>query len=199
MRAAAIICALGATLVVANAHAERLLRPVSAGEARWSALKAAGVNNVWRPGHHITLLGVTSRGKAILMVKSKDLDRPVIVSSGRAKVTEDGYTYETIKSKVLSATELDRLSLVSPARALSAATKNGGLFGKVPGEVKPAGSANQGKAYKFVVTPEQPVEVKVPYGTYTVRELTRWINVYGRGESAAPTGGSTFHYQPSGQ
>ena len=188
--------ALALSLFASTAFAEKLLRPVSVQEARWSALQAAGVQNVWRGGHHVTQVGITTKGDAIFMVKSSDLAKPAIVSSRVVRETSDNYSYLTVKSTVLTPKQIGKLGLVSPSKALRTALENGGVFGSVKGDTKFAGASNKGQAYKLVVTPKNPVEVKVPYGIYTVTELTRYVNVRGRGESAQPTGDSKFKYQP---
>jgi hypothetical protein len=182
-----------AVLIAASpfASAERLMRPVSINEARSSALYAfrdKGVNP-WRSENHATQLGITHDGRTIVMVKSPQLKTPGIVA---VKRSADGWGCE---ATILKGKALTKLSIVTPSAALRTAMKSGGYFGKVKGDVQLAGAANKGQAYKFVITPKTPVDVKVPYGTYTVAELTRWVNVLGRGESAAPTGASKFNYK----
>jgi hypothetical protein len=193
MRTRQIAALLAFALLIAAspfASAERLMRPVSINEARNVALYAfrdQGVNP-WRSENHVTQLGITHDGRTIVMVKSPQLKTPGFVAIDRGK---DGSRNATI----LKGKALTKLSIVTPSAALRIAMKNGGIFGKVKGDVQVAGAANKGQAYKFVITPKTPVEAPANYGTYTVAELTRWVNVLGKGESAAATGASKWTYK----
>lgn len=163
----------------------KLMRPVSVQEGRYHALQAAGIPNIWRGDHHVNLMGFTRGGKTLVMVKSADLQKPVIVS---LQATRGEYGRE-IQASALDDKGLRRLGLVTPSKALSIALESAGLFKGVTGETKLVGASRKGLAYKFIVTPAAPVTVKSPYGVFTVEELTRVVNALGQGESAYPTPG----------
>jgi hypothetical protein len=186
------ICALVLSLSSVAFAKVKLMQPPSVQDARWSVLHAAGVKNQYQGQHRVSQVGVTNDGRTVMAVRSSEFNKPVFMIV--KKVREDSYW--TIKASKLTDNQFNQLDLVSPAKARKIAGENGGIFGSVKGTMKNAGASKNGQAYKFVITPKEAKEVKVPYGTYTVTELTRWVNVRGKGESAAPTGTSKFKYQP---
>ena len=101
-------------------------------------------------------------------------------------------------AKKLSSRQIRRLGLVSPGKALRQATTHskGALFKNVKGKIAFAGASNKGQSYKFEVTPKKPVKVRDRYGVYTITKLLRYVNVNGSGETAAPTGSSSWQYIP---
>jgi hypothetical protein len=187
MRTAIIAAAM--LLATTAFAAPKLLRPVSVQDGRWNALSAAGVQNVWRGNHHVTLVGFTQAGKTIVMVKSADLKKPALVSMEAVK----GKYGREIKATALTSSATKELGLVTASKAFKTALQSGGLFKNVKGKIEYDGSSNKGYAYKFKVTPKAPVEVKAPYGTYTVSELVRMVNALGNGETAYPSK-YTFKY-----
>lgn len=172
----------------------KLLRPRHTNFYRWSALRAAGLDYSSRRGAKVTQIGVTDKGMTIMMVKSPKLKIPAIV----AGATKGSWEREVFK---LTDSQVRRLGLVTPAGALSRAqTHSGGaIFKDVQGKITFEGASNKGQSYRFKITPSKPVKVRGPYGVHTIRELTRYVNVNGTGETAQPTGGSTWQYVPRDQ
>jgi hypothetical protein len=179
----------------------KLLRPVSTQNARAYALSAVKAS-AWQGKHRVTQVGVMKDGTVVHMVMAEGQKVPKLVATKMEKQSYsygDGksYSYVAPKSRVLSSKQIRELGLLDPKQAMGVAAHNGGQFGKVKGKLEFAGGTRwSGQAYKINVTPEQPVTVKVPYGTWTIDKLERIVNVAGRGESARPIGNSKFKYQP---
>ncbi len=188
MKTLIAVCAL--LFATSALAAPKLMRPVSVQEGRYTALKAAGIDNVWAGKHNVTLVGFSQTGKTIVMVKSPELKTPALVTLERRQ-TE----YGSVQGSKLDDKQMKKIGLITPTKAFAIAMQSGGLFKDVKGEVQFAGSSHKGYAYKLIVTPKAPVTVKAPYGTYTVSELTRMVSALGTGESAYPTPGKyTFKY-----
>jgi hypothetical protein len=135
-----------------------------------------------------------TQGMTIMMVKSPKLKIPAIV----AGTTKGRWGREVFK---LNDTQIKRLGLVTPAAALSRAQTHSesAIFRGVRGKITFEGASNKGQSYKLKVKPSKPVKVRGPYGMHTIKELTRYVNVNGTGETAQPTGGSTWQYVPRDQ
>lgn len=187
---AAAVLLLSASLATAET---KLLRPKSTNYYRYSAMRAAGLR-YRAPGAKVTQIGVTSRGDSILMVKSPELKVPAIVRGRQGQYGAD--------VKRLSGPEIRKLGLVTPAGALSQAQSHSrsALFKKVRGKIEFAGASNKGQSYRFTVTPKKPVKVRDRWGgQYTIKKLERYVNVNGTGETAQPSGGSTWNWLPPDQ
>ena len=194
----ALLMTLTGSLALARnaVQGSTMLRPRHVNAYRGQALRAAGLEQ-WsqRRGAKVTQLGITDKGMTIMMVKSPHLKIPAIVA-GSSKA--NGWERNVFK---MTDGQVKRLGLVTPANALNLAQTHGkgSIFRSVDGKITFAGASNKGQSYKFVVTPKKPVKVRGPYGVHTIKELTRYINVNGTGESAQPSGGSTWKYLPRDQ